>query len=398
MISYPDALALLLREARTLDTEQVGLDAARRRFLSSDIVSPLSLPSFDNAAMDGYALHAGTATIAAGSTFAVAAMHAAGDTTRAYPGAEACEIATGARMPEGFDTVVPVERSVREGERVRFLVDEPRGQNVRRAGADIETGCLALEHGRRIDGGAIMLLAALGIHRVDVVRRPRVAVITTGSELNPTGPLPPGGIHDSNGPFLEASLAHWGAGTIARTRVADVGEAFHDAVREALAAGADLVVTTGAVSAGRFDFVPAALASLGARELFHKVAIRPGKPLLAARFDGGPLVLGLPGNPIAVAVGYRFFVGPVLRSMAGLAPEQAVRVRLDAPLPTREGLRHFALGRLERDAEGRQVAHVSEAQAAYRIVPYARANTWLSAMDARSDSAEAWPIDPADAT
>ena len=397
MISYSDALALLLGEARPLDIEQVGLDVAARRFLASDVVSPLSLPSFDNAAMDGYALRAGAGTIAAGSTYTVAAMHAAGDVTHAYPDADACEIATGARMPEGFDTVVPVERSVRDGERVRFLADEHAGQNVRRAGADIEAGARALDRGRRIDGSAVMLLAALGIDRVDVVRRPRVAVITTGSELNASGPLPPGGIHDSNGPFLEASLGHWGATLISRSRVADVGDAFHDAVRGALAAGADLIVSTGAVSAGRFDFVPAALASLGARELFHKVAIRPGKPLLAARFENGPLVLALPGNPIAVAVGYRFFVAPVLRAMAGLPAEQPTRAHLAAPVTAREGMLHFALGTFDRDADGLPVARLSEAQAAYRILPYAQATTWLSTMDTFGDIADAWPIDPADA-
>jgi molybdopterin molybdotransferase len=395
MISYPEALALLLAEVRPLDVEQVGIDAARRRFLAADIASPIALPSFDNAAMDGYALRAKSDTIPAGTVRTVAAMHAAGDTADAYPGAEACEIATGARMPEGFDTVVPVERCERQGAQVRFLTDERRGQNVRHAGADIGEGALALERGRRIDAGSVMLLAALGIERVGVVRRPRVAVIATGSELNATGPLPPGGIHDSNGPFLAASLASWGVEPVRRARVPDVGDAFHAAVRDARAAGADLIVTTGAVSAGRFDFVPASLASLGARELFHKVAIRPGKPLLAARFDDGPLVLALPGNPIAVAVGYRFFVAPVLRAMAGLAAERPTRVTLAAPLTGREGMRHFALGRVENDAQGRQVAHLADAQAAYRILPYTQANTWLTAGSA--DGADAWPIDPADA-
>lgn len=395
MISYPEALALLLAEVRPLDVEQVGIDAARRRFLAADIASPIALPSFDNAAMDGYALRAESDTIPAGTVRTVAAMHAAGDTADAYPGAEACEIATGARMPEGFDTVVPVERCERQGAQVRFLTDERRGQNVRHAGADIGEGALALERGRRIDAGSVMLLAALGIERVGVVRRPRVAVIATGSELNATGPLPPGGIHDSNGPFLAASLASWGVEPVRRARVPDVGDAFHAAVRDARAAGADLIVTTGAVSAGRFDFVPASLASLGARELFHKVAIRPGKPLLAARFDDGPLVLALPGNPIAVAVGYRFFVAPVLRAMAGLAAERPTRVTLAAPFTGREGMRHFALGRVENDAQGRQVAHLADAQAAYRILPYTQANTWLTAGSA--DGADAWPIDPADA-
>jgi len=398
MLSYPDALALLLGAVSPLGRESAPTEAALGRVLATDIVSPLALPSFDNAAMDGYALRAASDVVPAGSSYVVAAMQAAGDVTQALPGAEACEIATGARMPDGFDTVVPIERTEREGEQVRFLSDERRGQNVRHAGADIAVGEHALARGRRIDAAAIMLLSALGIEHVDVVRRPRVAVITTGSELNAPGPLPPAGIHDSNGPFLAASLARWGVDFLGRTRVPDTGDGFASAMRRALDAKADLVVTTGAVSAGRFDFVPAALASLGATELFHKVAIRPGKPLLAARFDGGPLVLALPGNPIAVAVGYRFFVGPVLRGMAGLPPESATRVRLAAPLARREGMQHFALGSLARDVAGHQVAHVADGQAAYRIVPYAQADTWLSAAGEAGDTADAWPLDVADAS
>lgn len=397
MIAYPDALALMLAESRTLDPERVSLDMAAGRCLARGIASPLSLPSFDNAAMDGFAFRANAETVPAGTAFAVAGMHAAGDGRHAYPGAEACEIATGARMPEGFDTVVPIERCERLGDTVRLLADEPHGQNVRHRGDDIAENANALSAGRRMDPASIMLLAALGIDAVDAVRRPRIAIVCTGSELNPAGQLPPGGIHDSNGPFLAASVARWGVDLLQRTRVPDTGEAFHTAVHDAIASGADLIVTTGAVSAGRFDFVPSALASLGARLLFHKVAMRPGKPLLAARFDGGPLVLALPGNPIAVAVGYRFFVAPVLRAMAGLAPEQPTRVHLSEPHVAREGMHHFALGHLEHDTTGRAIARAIPTQAAYRILPYTQANTWLSAADAFGNMADAWPIDPVNA-
>lgn len=242
-----------------------------------------------------------------------------------------------------------------------------------------------------------MLLAALGIGTVNVVRKPRVAVIATGSELNATGPLPPGGIHDSNGPFLAACLATWGADVVLRSRVKDTGDGFHDAVHMARQAGADLIVTTGAVSAGRFDFVPSALASLGAQLLFHKVAIRPGKPLLAARFDAGPLVIALPGNPIAVAVGYRFFVAPVLRAMAGLPPEQSTRVSLEDMHGANTGLSHFGLGTLHIDEAGHQRARMLPAQAAYRILPYTRADTWLTRHPDTPDVVDAWPLDPVDA-
>ncbi|HEY4093018.1 MAG TPA: molybdopterin molybdotransferase MoeA [Luteibacter sp.] len=397
MLTYADALAVLLKEARPLDTERVGLSLAMGRVLAEAVSSPLSLPSFDNAAMDGYAIRQGAGDIPAGTRYTVAGMQAAGDGTIAYPGGEACEIATGARVPDGFDTVVPVERCEREGERVRITQDEKRGQNIRYAGGDIARDAAALPAGRRIDATAIMLLAALGIDSLSVARRPRIAIINTGSELHASGPLPEGGIHDSNGPFLEAMLASWGVEQLTRRRVPDTGDAFHQAVEEARATGTDLIVTTGAVSAGRFDFVPSALAAMGARELFHKVAIRPGKPILAAHFDGGPLVLGLPGNPIAVAVGHRFFVAPVLRAMAALPPERPSRVRLVEGSAVRPGLYHFALGRLEADNEGRQVARPQRNQAAYRIVPFSLANTWLTAESEFGEVVDAWPIDPAGA-
>lgn len=394
MLTYADALAVLLKEAHPLDTERVGLSVAMGRILAQPVFSPLSLPSFDNSAMDGYAIRCGEGHIPSGSMYMVGGMQAAGDGTTAYPGADACEIATGARLPDGFDTVIPVERCERDGERVRVVQDEKRGQNIRRAGGDIRHGDAALPAGRRIDASAVMLLAALGVESIEVMCRPRVAIINTGSELHASGPLPEGGIHDSNGPFLAAALASWGADLLMRHRVPDTGDAFGKAVDEARRAGADLIVTTGAVSAGRFDFVPSALTAMGARELFHKVAIRPGKPLLAARFEGGPLVLGLPGNPIAVAVGHRFFVAPVLRGMAGLAPETPRRVRLVEGYDVRPGLQHFALGRVEADREGREVAHVQRNQAAYRILPFTQANAWLTANDAFGEVVDAWPLDP----
>jgi len=394
MLTYAEALAVLMKEARPLGNERVGLSLSMGRILAGPVTSPLALPSFDNAAMDGFAIRQGGGPIPAGTAFTVAGMQAAGDDTTAFPSGEACEIATGARMPDGFDTVVPVERCEREGDRVRLLQEEKRGQNIRLAGGDIMRGSAALAAGRRIDAAAIMLLAALGVDAVDVARLPRVAIINTGSELHASGPLPEGGIHDSNGPFLEAMLGSWGVVLLMRRRVPDTGDAFRLSVEEARAAGADLIVTTGAVSAGRFDFVPTALAPMGARELFHKVAIRPGKPILAARFDGGPLVLGLPGNPIAVAVGHRFFVAPALRGMAGLRAEVPTRVRLVEGHEARPGLQHFALGRLEADEEGRQVARVQRNQAAYRIVPFTEANAWLTADSAFGEVVDAWPLDP----
>jgi len=158
--------------------------------------------------------------------------------------------------------------------------------------------------------------------------------------------------------------------------VDDTGEAYVAAIERARAAGADLIVSTGAVSMGRYDFVPDALAALGADELFHKVAIRPGKPQLAATL-GNTLVFALPGTPMAVAVGLRFFIAPVLRAMRGQAQEPAWQAVLDTPQQLKTGLRHFLRANVTQDKEGRLHARVLAQQQPFRIQPFAQADAWV---------------------
>ncbi|WP_132142170.1 molybdopterin molybdotransferase MoeA [Luteibacter rhizovicinus] len=394
MISYEDALATLLAETQPLDTERVAIADALGRVLASDIASTMRLPAFDNAAMDGYALRAGTAALSKGSIHTVRGMQAAGDVTLEQTGADSCEIATGARMPDGFDTVVPVERIEREGDTIRLLDDTVRGQHVRKAGDDIAHDEPALPAGRKIDAAALMLLAALGIDEATVRRQPRVAIICTGKELHAgAGILTPGSIHNSNGPFLRAALTSCGAHVVQCDTVGDDVIPFGASLARALDRHVDLVVTTGAVSAGRYDFLPAAMAALGARTLFHKVAIRPGKPLLAARLANGPLLMALPGNPMAVAVGMRFFVAPLIRTMLGLSSERPLRVLSDETPDLREGLRHFVLANLFSDDGARLRARPVGRQTAYRMLPFTQAQVWLSLSSADGNMADAYPLD-----
>src|SRR5690606_18514572 len=187
-----------------------------------------------------------------------------------------------------------------------------------------------LAAGTRLDAPQLMLLAALGVPLVDVHATPRVALINTGRELvdDPAQPLASGEIRNSNGPYLAQRIEQAGAELVLRQTVSDEVDAFFIAMEEARSAGAELVLSTGAVSMGRYDFIPDALRKLGATIHFHKVAIRPGKPLLFATLPNGALFFGLPGNPASSAVGLRFFVEPALRAMLGLAPERALRLPL----------------------------------------------------------------------
>ncbi|WP_243039854.1 molybdopterin molybdotransferase MoeA [Dyella sedimenti] len=384
MIDYAQAMERLLASGQRLPPEPCAAQASLGRILARDVVSPMALPSFDHAAMDGYALNA-FGSLAAGSEHDVFGSQAAGDPARGSVGM-AWEIMTGAQLPEGLDTVVPVERTqllaMREGgmpARIRLTEDVAKGANVRLAGSDVAAGANVMAAGTRIGPAHIMLLAALGVARVEVARRPTVALIGTGNELQDDAarPLAAGQIHHSNGPYLKAAFTALGATVLSCVAVDDTVEAYVRTVRRACEEGADLIVSTGAVSMGRYDLVPEALHGLGADLLFHKVAIRPGKPLLAARLPQGPLVFALPGTPMAVAVGFRFFIVPLLRAWQGQGEEGRLRAVLASAQQPKPGLRHFLRATLSQDGDGRLLAHVQSHQQPFRIRPFAEADGWV---------------------
>lgn len=379
MIGIEDAIARVRAAAKILPVERLALANARGRVLAEDVVAAMPLPPFDNSAMDGYALAGGVTPLSAGSEWPVEGEQAAGDgTTRAQRGA--WEIMTGARLPDGLDRVIPVELTERldAPPRVRLLAGVEAGQNVRSAGSDVPAGATVLAAGTPLAPQHLMLLAALGVLGVTVAGRPRVAVLCTGRELvdDPAVPLAPGRIRNSNGPFLAERLRSAGAELAHIETVGDEVDAFLAAFARARDAGARVVLSTGAVSMGRYDFVPQALQRLGAETIFHKVAIRPGKPLLFARLPDGTLFFGLPGNPIAVAVGLRFFVEPALRVMLGLPREAPWRVPLAAGYVKKPRLRFHLKARVALDAQGHLSAQVLEGQESYRIRPLAEANAW----------------------
>jgi len=385
MISCDEAIARLLAATRRLPGERCKVADALGRVLADAVASRIALPSFDHAAMDGYAL-AVRGSLDAGSEHAVAGSVAAGDEARDAVRGDAWEIMTGAPLPDGANVVVPVENtqaidSAPDGTPLRVRLRAPLGEgdNVRRAGSDVARGDIVFASGERIGAAQIMLLAAIGVDEVVAVSRPRAAIINTGKELvaDPREPLAGAQIYASNGPYLAAALAAASAQVLSCEVVDDTTVAYADAVRRATAAGADLVVSTGAVSMGRYDFVPDALRELGATTLFHKIAMRPGKPLLAATLRDGPLVIALPGTPMAVAAGLRFFIAPALRAMLGQGAESMLHAMLDTPQQPKAGLRHFLRATFHLGDDGRLHARALPQQQPFRIAPFAQADGWI---------------------
>lgn len=398
MVDYEQALAILLRGVARGDSETVAFAEAGGRVLAADLISPAALPRFDNAAMDGFALALRGRALAAGHELPVRGAIAAG-VPAGEGGDGAWEIMTGAALPAGLDTVVPVERvDAIAGEDagappigIRLRESPAPGANVRRRGEDVGEGEPVLKASERLDSARLMLLAALGVTRVPVVRRPRVALIATGRELVDGGIADGAGIHDSNTPFLRLRLRAAGAEVVMEERVADDPVAFAAALDRIRERGVDLVISTGAVSKGRFDFVPGSLRARGAELLFHGVGIRPGKPLLAARLPEGPLHVGLPGNPASCAVGLRFFVEPVLRAMLGLPAERPLRLPLAGPAWRRPGLRTHLHARVTCDARGQLTVRPLPRQESFRLRPFLVSQAWLVLPPADGDDGSLAP-------
>lgn len=374
---YADALARVLAGVTPGDSEALPSQAALGRILRTPVIANDALPPFDNSAMDGYALRLGGTPAPAGTRFPVQGAQFAGEAAQAGHGV-AIEITTGALLPSGFDSIVPVEQVVNEPGAIVLREDVAPGRHIRRRGEDVAAGTRVLEAGRLLDVPALSILAALGVASVDVARRPRVALIATGRELvdDPALPLAPGQIRNSNRPTLALRMVEAGAELVYAATIGDEVPALIAAVHAARAAGAEIVLSSGAVSMGRHDFVPAALHALGAEIVFHKLRMRPGKPLLFARLADGTPYVGLPGNPVSSAVGFRFFVEPWLRARLGLPPEQAVTLPLEASLPARAGLRFHNKARLRLGANAGLRVEILAGQESFRIAPLLAATCW----------------------
>lgn len=376
MIRHADALALLrgaARAAGALPEEEAALDAALGRVCSRPLLSRDALPPFDNSAMDGFALAAAkAATVPA--RLPVLGTILAGDAPRcAVETGGAWRIMTGAPMPAGCDAVVPVEAAREDGGAVEILEAAESGDFVRGRGRDFPEGAEVCPAGTRLGARHLLALAAAGLSRVPVLRRPRVALLSTGRELAAPGTdLQPGQIRDASSAYLAAAVPALGAEFDFRGIVPDDAEDFKRRLGKILEDGFDAVLTTGAVSMGVADFIPQALQDLGAETVFHKVSNRPGKPVFFARFAKGPAFFGLPGNPISTVVGLRFFVEPYLRELSGRVPEAPLRARLFAAVDKPEGLRCFFKAR--RSAGG--TIEVLPGQASFQIHSLLAADCW----------------------
>lgn len=324
LIDLEEARAAVLAEAAPLGAEAVALDSTLGRRLAGTVHSPEPVPGFDNSAMDGFAIRSAD-TSGAGPDRPVL-LDLTGESRAGHPAGAGVEpggaiaISTGAVMPAGADSVVRVEDTVREGDRVGIRVEVPPDRNVRRAGEDIAAGSEVIASGTRIGPAEQGVLASVGAARVSCHLRPRVAVVSSGDELiRPGEPMRQGAVRNSNSFSISALARESGAEVISSELAPDRPEATRAAIEAALSA--DLVVVCGGVSVGEHDHVKAALADLGVEQKFWRIALKPGKPTWFGTRSSA-LVFGLPGNPVSAMVTFLLLVQPALVALAGGRPER----------------------------------------------------------------------------
>ncbi len=352
MISADQALAKVLASVSRLGIERLPLRAATGRILAEEIRSNRDIPGFDNSAMDGFAVRAADvvgASERAPRRLKVTETVAAGSMPTVMVGAgEAVRIMTGAPLPQGADSIVPVERTRCSGNVVEILAEPARGEFVRPSGEDLRAGELVIAPGKQLTPSDIGMLGALNHAMVDVWRRPRVSIVSTGDELVDIDQVPSGAqVVNSSAYALAAAVEECGGEAVILKVARDTPEEIRARLAEGTAM--DAMLSTGGVSAGDFDHVKAILDELGMRTLFHGVAQKPGRPLKYGLIGNRP-IFGLPGNPVSTMVCFYLYVRPALLKMGGHTALGLPRVtaRCGADIKIANNLTEFVRVKLER--------------------------------------------------
>ena len=370
MISVEQAKQLINENVGILPSVNLPLEQSFHKLLAEDVFAPIHLPAFGQSGMDGYAFYFEENR----SEYMIIGEVAAGaDKQLSIRNGEAVRIFTGAPVPEGADTIIMQEKTEIK-DNVLFLKDEKlqRGQHYRSAGSDIEKGQLAIKAGHLLTPAAIGFLAAMGIHEVSVVPAPRVAILVTGDELQQLGsPLAFGQIYEANSYSLRSALQSIGVSSVFIHIVEDNQAKLEKCIKDAMHL-ADLLLITGGVSVGDYDYTLKACMNSGVKPIFHGVKQKPGKPLLFG-MKGHKPVFGLPGNPSSVLTCFYQYVLPAIGKMMNkdlsLKESKAI-IQADYKKPS--GITHFLRASLH---EG--IVEIRKGQESYRLESFAHADAFI---------------------
>lgn len=385
MITYKEAMEILNSNSLILKDEFITTELALNRIIAENIYSPIDLPLFRNSAMDGFALNSNDTTEASLNCVINfkfdKCLHAGEFINDPYFAENKCiEIMTGAKVPEQFDCVIPIE-DVSITDKYSILINRKvkKNENIRQQGEDITKDELIILENKQISSEDIMLLSALGIKKIKVKEQIKIAIFSTGNEIidNFEQELKNGQIYNSNRIFLQNIFKEYPVKVDIFPTLKDNTVSFQEQISNLIDNKYHLIISTGAVSKGKLDLIPDALNDLNSNILFHRVSIKPGKPILFAKCKENIYYFGLPGNPISTVIGYKFFISPYLRKCLAMHPEKYLKIKLLSNGKKKKGMKVFYKARAKANNENSITGEILNGQESFKIKPLTNSNGWI---------------------
>ncbi|MFZ9598758.1 MAG: molybdopterin molybdotransferase MoeA [Candidatus Fonsibacter ubiquis] len=388
MISYIHSQKILKKAPIKIGDEIIHTKNAQNRVVSLNIFSKYNYPAANNAAFDGFAINSGDTKFLNKNSpqkFKIIGSMIAGTKpiTKKIKKFESVEIMTGGIIPKAFDTIIPIEQIIfyPNKDNPKYIVVDKKinkHQHVRFAGSDYKKNDLIIKKGTIINSNHILALKTLGIKKIKVKKKPNILFFSTGNEISDSENIPAWKVRNSNGPYInslnENFLFNFINGGILRDNHAFI---FKKQIRKMLRSNIDIIITSGAISAGKFDFIPSVIKTFKLSNYFKGVEIKPGKPVLFAKIKGKEKALfGLPGNPISTAACYRFFVNPYLLNILGVQTEKPIKTILKNTYAKRKNMTHFVKAKLSSSNSGKLQLEALKGQDSFRIKPFTQSNMW----------------------
>ena len=387
MNSYQLALKKIYKNKIFIGNEKININNSINRVSASNVFSPSDYPASNNTAFDGFAVNSKETKLLSKKKikkFKIIKSIAAGENPniKKIPKYSAVEVMTGAVIQKPFDTIIPIEK-------IKFLPDKlkpqyivlqkklKKNQFIRPSGSDYKKGSLVIRKGQIINSSNILALKTLGIDQILVKKKPNIIFYPTGNELSEKKRLPHWKIRNSNSIYLESFLKNipvkFKKKRILRDHEID---SFKKEIKKNIKLNSELVLTSGAVSAGKFDFIPKVIKQFKLKSYFKGVTIRPGKPIMFAKFKNNTCFFGLPGNPMSSVACFRFFVLPLLCKSLGIVPEKPIVAKLKNEFLKKRNFTRFIKGKISFSKKGYAEFEALKGQESYKINPFSKSNAW----------------------
>ena len=396
MISYQSALTKLKKNKLLIKNEKITIKEALNRISATDVFSPVNYPRSNNTAFDGFAVNSKETSLLnnrKSKKFKIIKTIAAGDNPniKKIPRFSAIEVMTGAIIQSPFDTIIPVEQINFFPNKLnpKYIVLQKKikkNQFIRPAGSDFKKGTRVIKKGQFINSSHILALKTLDIDNILVKKKPNIIFYPTGNELSEIKKIPNWKIRNSNSMYLDSFIKNLPINFKVKKILRDKDlNSFKKEIKKNIKLNSDLVITSGAVSAGKFDFIPKVIKQFKLKSFFKGVFVRPGKPIMFVKFKNNMCFFGLPGNPISTVAGFRFFVLPLLFKSLELAPDKPIIAKLKNNFSKKINFTRFVKGKLTFSKKGFAEFEILKGQESYKINSFTKSNAWGAFKEGTSD-------------